>query len=446
MKENVFESEHIGRSIFRLSFPAVLSSLITIIYNLTDMFFIGQTGDPNQVAAIALTTPVFLILMALGGIFGVGGSSIISRLLGKRNFNSIKVASSLCCYLTLIAGIVYNLIIVCFTPTVLKLMGATPIIEPLAKNYLLSVSYGAYFVIFTVAFSNILRSEGASKEAMHGILVGSIVNIILDPIFILYFNLGVLGAGIATVVGNMCSAFFYIKYILKNKKTNLSINLKYFRIKKSLLSEIFSVGLPASLGGTLMSVAHIFLNNFLIKYGEVAVAAMGVAGRAFSMIPIIQMGFSQGIQPLVGYNFAALKYDKMRKVIFKALRISLVMGISFSLLFIIFSHSVIRFFIDNDEVLSIAPQFLRVIAVTGPFIGLFFIFITVFQSIGKAWPSLLLSTSRQGIVYIPALYINDHLFKLDGVVFSQPISDLFAFSFALLIFIKMRELWQKKLL
>ena len=443
MKEDVFESEHIGRSIFRLAFPSVMSSLITIVYNLTDMFFIGQTGDANQVAAIALCVPVFLILMALGGIFGVGGSSLISRLLGKKNYHSIKVASSLCCYLILIAGFIYNFIIVFFTPTVLHLMGTTPLTEGLAKSYLLTVSFGAYFVIFTVAFSNILRSEGASKEAMHGILFGTVINIILDPIFILYFKLGVLGAGIATVIGNVVSALFFIRYILGNKKTNLSINFKYCKIRKAILFEILSVGFPASLGGTLMSVAHIFLNNFLIKYGEIAVASMGVAGRAFSMIPIIQMGFSHGVQPLVGYNFAALKHQKMRRVIFKALRISLVMGLVFSFIFVFFAPNIIRFFIDNEDVLQMGARFLRIIAITGPFVGLFFVFIVVFQSIGKAWPSLILSTSRQGLVYIPALFIGDYLFKLNGVVCAQALSDFFAFSLSFVIFLKMKELWQK---
>ena len=440
MKENVFESEHIERSIFRLAFPSVMSSLITIIYNLTDMFFIGQTGDANQVAAIALCMPVFLILMALGGIFGIGGSSLISRLLGKKNYYSIKVASSLCCYLIIIAGFIYNFIIVAFMPTVLHLMGTTPLTQELARSYLLSVSFGAYFVIFTMAFSNILRSEGASKEAMHGILIGNLINIILDPLFILYFNLGVLGAGIATVIGNIVSTLFFIRYILRNKKTNLSINFKYCKFRKAILFEVLTVGFPASLGGTLMSMAHIFLNNFLVKYGEVAIASMGIAGRAFSVMPIIQMGFSHGVQPLVGYNYAALKHEKMHKVILKALKISFILGILLSSLFIIFSYDIARFFINDNEVLKLAPKFIKIIAITGPFVGLFFVFVVVFQSIGKAWPSLVLSTSRQGLVYIPALFISDYFFKLGGVVCAQPLSDFFAFSLAFIIFLKIKEL------
>ena len=440
MKEDVFESEHIGRSIFRLAFPSVMSSLITIIYNLTDMFFIGQTGDANQVAAIALCMPVFLILMALGGIFGIGGSSLISRLLGKKNYYSIKVASSFCCYSIIIAGFIYNFIIVAFMPTVLHLMGTTPLTQELARSYLLSVSFGAYFVIFTMAFSNILRSEGASKEAMHGILIGNLINIILDPLFILYFNLGVLGAGIATVIGNIVSTLFFIRYILRNKKTNLSINFKYCKFRKAILFEVLTVGFPASLGGTLMSMAHIFLNNFLVKYGEVVIASMGIAGRAFSVMPIIQMGFSHGVQPLVGYNYAALKHEKMHKVIFKALKISFILGILLSSLFIIFSYDIARFFINDNEVLKLAPNFIKIIAITGPFVGLFFVFVVVFQSIGKAWPSLVLSTSRQGLVYIPALFISDYFFKLGGVVCAQPLSDFFAFSLAFIIFLKIKEL------
>ncbi len=436
MKEDIFESDNIEKSIFRMAFPAILSSIVTIIYNLTDIFFIGQTGDPRQVAAITISTPVFLILPAFSSIFGMGGGSLISRLLGKKDYDSIKNASSFCFYAGLISSFIFNVIMILLMDPFLFAMGISEETMKFTKEYLTLISFSAYFITFSASFAQIIRSEGASKETTIGIIIGNITNIILDPIFILYFDMGVLGAGIATVIGNIATTIYYLRYLKVHKETKLSISFKFLKIKKHQLYEIFSIGFSSSFAGFLMSISQIIFNKFFALYGDLAIASAGIAMRIFSLVPLIQMGFSFGVQPLLGYNHAALKYEKFRKILIKSTITSIVLSAILILPLTIFSSFIIKLFINNQEIISEGTYFLRILAISTPFIGIFFLIVTTFRAIGKAWPSFVLSICRQGFVFIPALLIGNYFLKLDGVIFSRPISDVFAFGLAIYIFFK----------
>ena len=292
MDNKVFESYPVPKAVATLALPTVLSMLVTIFYNMADTFFVGQTGDPNQVAAVSLTTPVFMLLMAVGNIFGIGGCSYISRMLGEGETEKVKKISSFCFYGSIIAGVIMMIVFLGGMPVILKLIGCSPNTEEYARSYLTYIGLGSVFVVISMAFNNVVRGEGAAKISMIGMMIGTIVNIVLDPVMILGMNMGVAGAAIATIIGNICTVVFYLFFFAK-MKTGLSISPKHFTAKERILSGVFAIGIPASINNILMSTANIILNNFLASYGDIPVAAMGVAMKANMLVILVQIGLGQ---------------------------------------------------------------------------------------------------------------------------------------------------------
>ena len=296
--------------------PSIMTVLVLIIYNMADIFFIGQTGDPNQVAAISLTMPVFMLFIALGNTFGIGGSSLISRLLGQKDNARASRVSSFCFYGSIVTGFIMIAVFLLGMEGILKIIGANEKTVDFARVYLSCVAVGAPFIILPPAFGHIVRSEGAPKQAMIGMMIGAVINIILDPIMILTLNLGVAGAAWATVIGNVVGSIYFIHY-LRGKKTLLSIKIAEAKIDRPDMAGLFAIGVPASLNNLLMSVSNILLNNVLNGYegGEVYIAAMGVAMRASILLVLTQLGFAMGIQPLVGYNYGAKNMERLKKIV-----------------------------------------------------------------------------------------------------------------------------------
>lgn len=277
---DLFEKTSVPKAVALMAIPTIVTMLVVVIYNMADTFFIGQTGDAMQVAAVSLATPVFMVFMALGNLFGIGGSSAISRALGEKNEQRARHISAFCCYGSLGVGILMTLIFILFMDGILKMIGASPATIDYARQYLTFVAIGAPFVMFGTAYGNIVRGEGAAKESMIGNLIGTITNIILDPIMILWLGWGVSGAAVATVLGNVAACIFYLYYLLHKKETVLSIKPSDFQWKNRIASGVFSIGIPASLNNILMSCANILLNKVLISYGDTPVAAMGIAMKA----------------------------------------------------------------------------------------------------------------------------------------------------------------------
>ena len=313
---DLFEKASVPKAVALMAIPTIVTMLVVVIYNMADTFFIGQTGDAMQVAAVSLATPVFMVFMALGNLFGIGGSSAISRALGEKNEQRARHISAFCCYGSLGVGILMTLIFILFMDGILKMIGASPATIDYARQYLTFVAIGAPFVMFGTAYGNIVRGEGAAKESMIGNLIGTITNIILDPIMILWLGWGVSGAAVATVLGNVAACIFYLYYLLHKKETVLSIKPSDFQWKNRIASGVFSIGIPASLNNILMSCANILLNKVLISYGDTPVAAMGIAMKANMIVILLQIGLCVGIQPLIGYNYGARNVKRLKKVFF----------------------------------------------------------------------------------------------------------------------------------
>ena len=438
MNQDVFEKYSVPKAMMTLAVPTMLSMLVTIFYNMADTFFVGQTGDPNQVAAVSVTTPIFLLLMAVGNMFGIGGSSYISRLLGAGDRKRIKNVSSFCCYGSIIAGLLMMVVFLVGMRSILEFVGTSENTYEFAKEYLTIIGYGSVFVVFSSAFGNIVRGEGAAKEAMIGMMIGTVINIILDPVMILVLDMGVEGAAYATIIGNMGASAYYVYYFLR-KKTLLSISIKELKIKEGIMTSVLSVGLPASINNILMSISNVILNVFLVTYGDVPVAAMGIAQKANMLVILLNIGLATGIQPLIGYYYGARRTAKLKKTMKYGITATVLMGTVITIGYFIFSKQIIAAFISDTAVIQNGVKILEALMLSGPVIGIMFIFNFSFQAMGKAGYSLVLSLGRQGLFFLPILYIANKLVGLDGVIFAQPAADYAAILISVFMFMRLRK-------
>ncbi|WKY48922.1 MATE family efflux transporter [Eubacteriaceae bacterium ES3] len=425
MKQDLFEKYPIPKAVMTLAIPTMLSMLVTIIYNMADTFFVGQTGDPNQVAAVTLAMPIFFLLMAFGNVFGIGGGAYISRLLGERRLEDIKHTSSFNFYGAIAIGIVGMLIFILFMEPILSVAGASEYTIGFATGYLRIIAIGAVAVTLQCTLSQIVRSVGAAKESMIGMMLGTIINIILDPIMILFLNLGVVGAAWATIIGNACAVLYFIIYIMRHSDV-LSINPKDFRVESHILRNTFAIGIPASVNNVLMSFSMMILNNFASAYGDIVIASLGVAGRVFSIVVMLSIGLAMGIQPFIGYNYAQKKYHRMNDAIKFTAVVGMIMGTVIMVIMMLFSTEIVTFFINDAEVILNGSHMLVIQMIVSPILILQFIVMTVYQALGKAIPSLILTVTRQGLAFFPVLIIGSSLFGLQGIIWAQPLADIFS--------------------
>ncbi|PCG20221.1 MATE family efflux transporter [Brachyspira sp. G79] len=444
-KIELFENYPVHKALMTLALPTILGMLVNVFYNMVDTFFVGKTGDPNQVAAVSLCMPIYLLLMAFGNIFGIGGGSYISRKLGLRDYDSVKKISSFAFYASIIVGFISMAVYLIFMKDILKISGASPNTYQFSKDYLVIVAFGAPFVVNQMAMGQIVRAEGSSKEAMIGMMIGTVVNIVLDPIMILYMNMGVAGAALATIVGNACSTIYYIYHILR-KKSFLSIHVKDFSMHKDILINVFSIGIPVSINNILMSASNVLINNLAAGYSDNVVAGLGVAQRIFTLVVLVFIGLSQGLQPFVGYNFASKNYKRMNAAIKISCVVSVVIGFLLLGLSLIFGRWSVGVFINNEEVIDYGVKFLVASYAIAPIIGFQFVFMSTFQALGKSIPSLVLSLSRQGIAFVPTILIGTKLFGINGIIWAQPIADIVSVALATIMYIYIYRKMKRKAL
>jgi len=418
----LFEEAPVSKAVATMAVPTMISMLVVVIYNMADTFFIGQTGDPMQVAAVSLATPVFMIFMALGNLFGIGGSSAISRALGEKKTERAKNISSFCCYASLGLGVIIAILSILGMDGILNLIGASSNTIGFAREYLTFVAIGAPFIMFGTAFGNILRGEGAAKHSMIGNMIGTVTNIVLDPIMILVFGWGVAGAAIATVIGNIAASLFYISYFLQ-KKSSLSIRLKDFKAGNHIATGVAAIGVPASLNNILMSLANIVLNLMLGGYGDTPVAAMGVAMKSNMIVVLLQIGLCTGIQPLIGYNYGARNKKRLLEVFRFTGIFAVIMGTILTATMVVAKRFVVQAFINDPEVIAYGMQMVVALQLSGPFLGILFLCINTIQGMGKALPSLILTICRQGLIFIPLILILNKVAGLNGVIYAQSTAD-----------------------
>lgn len=424
MENELFEKMPIHKAYMKLALPVVFSSVLTLVYNMVDMYFVSKTGDTNIVAAVTLCGPIFTLLIAMGDIWGLGGASVISRLLGQKKKEDGTRLSVFCLDGCFIFGIVVAIILLAGQNLILPLLGTTTETLQHAKDYYFWIALGSPFVIFALAPTNLLRTEGHATVAMIGSIAGSITNIILDPVFIFGLNMGAGGAAIATVLGNVVSDIIYF-YFITHKSEILSLSPKGFHISGNELKQIFSIGIPSSITNIMQSIGVMLLNNFLLPYGNDKIAAYGIVSKVTMIVVMIMVGFSFGGQPLYGYLYGAQMKERMNNCLKYAYKLVLGIAIGLSLLLAIFAPQMISIFMNDADIISTGSLMLRAVLCGMPFIGFVMVTTCVFQSCGKALQALILSAGRQGVFYAVIIFIMSSLFKYHGVIFAQSVSDIF---------------------
>lgn len=438
-KTALFETMPVGKALLTMAIPTIVSQLITMIYNLADTFFIGMSNDPYKVAAASVVSILFFILTALSNLFGVGGGSLMSRLMGERRDEDAKRVGVFSIYGALFIAIIYATICFLFTEPLARLLGASDNTIGYASSYLFwVVVVGAIPSTVGMTISFLLRSAGYSKESGFGLALGGIANIILDPLFmfvILPAGNEVTGAALATMCSNVISLcyFLWIYYKLRGK-TILSISPKYIRIEKNLIIDIFAIGLPSAITGMLANLSHIIRNNLTSGYGDVELAAYGIVQKV-DMLPLnIGMGLCQGMMPLVAYNFASKNYERMNSFAKTAQNYGMIIAGICIVVFEIFASQIMWLFIKDEATIAFGTNFIRIACLASPFIIINFQKIYCLQAMGKGKESLILGICRQGLFAIPIIFIMNHFLQLYGVVSAQLISDGITVIFSLLIY------------
>lgn len=434
-KTELFEKVPVHKAVINMAGPTILSMIVIIFYNMADTFFVGQTGNSLYVSAVSLASPVFLIFTAFTSMFGAGGSSIISRALGMGDFKRARKVSAFVCYVSIIFGVLMSAAVLIGMEPLLKFVGTNADTHDFVKEYLTWIGLGATFSIFSGAFSNIIRSEGASRDATIGNIAGSITNIILDPIMILWLDLGVQGAAIATVIGNMVASFIYASYFFR-KPTRLSIKPRDFRPNRRLTWEVVSIGFPSAVTSLLSTLANVLMNRTLVAYSNNAVAGMGVAMKVNTVAVYVLLGLGTGIQPLIGYNYGSGDRKRLMEIFKFSSIASVVMGSVITAVMVILRKPIIGAFIPDPEVVDYGTHMLVALQLAGPILGLVFIGANTIQAMGKALAAFILNLLRQGIFLIPTIFILNHFFGLSGVVYSNPLADYLAVIVSYIVCIK----------
>ena len=440
-KAELFERTPIPRAVLTLSIPTVLSSLVMVLYNLADTYFVSLLQDSIQNSAVTLAAPVLLAFNAVNNLFGVGSSSMMSRSLGAKDYDTVRRSSAFGFYCALACGVLFSAFATVFRAPLLVLLGADESTTQATMEYLRwTVSCGAVPAILNVVMAYLVRSEGATLHASIGTMSGCLLNIVLDPIFILPWglNMGAAGAGLATFLSNCFAClYFFVLLFVRRKKTYVCLQPAMARPRKDLVKGVLGVGVPASIQNLLNVTGMTVLNNFTAAFGPDAITAMGIAYK-INMIPMyIAMGVSQGLMPLVSYNYGSGNSSRLKKAVQFTAKITLSFMVVVSVFYFFGSGTLIGLFMKTEAVVAYGSRFLRYMCIGQPFLGMDFLAVGVFQACGLGQYSLLFAILRKIVLEIPALYILNRCFPLYGLACAQPVAEVVLAAAAVVILLRL---------
>lgn len=440
-KTELFESMPIPKAVVTLSVPSVISSLVMVIYSLADTFFVGMMNDPVQNAAVTLAAPLLLAFNAVNNLFGIGSSSMMSRALGRKDYDTVYRSSAFGFYASLICSLLFSLLYGVLQSPILVMLGANAETMQATADYLFwTVLLGSAPSILNVVLAYLVRAEGSSLHASIGTMCGCLLNIVLDPIFILPWglNLGAAGAGCATCLSNTVAClYFFVLLFVKRGKTYVCIKPSMFRPSKQIVKGVCGVGIPASIQNLLNVTGMTILNNFTSAYGSDPVAAMGIAQRV-NIVPFqIAMGFSQGIMPLISYNYTSGNIKRMKKTFMFTAKISLGFILAVMLTFVFAAEPIISMFMKNESIVAYGAAFQRGFCFALPFLCIDFLALGVFQSCGMGMKSFIFAVVRKIVLEIPALFVLNWLFPLYGLAYAQFVAELILGTIAVIVLVRM---------
>ena len=443
-RKDIFENYPVPKAMAIMALPMIISQLITLIYNLADTWFVGQTNNPYMVAGCSLVLPAFMITIVIANIFGVGGGTLVSRLLGKKDYPEAGRVAAVSFWMSCGSALVYSLICLLLRDPFLRLLGASEATIPFARQYILFVIViGGSFTVMASTMSSIIRSIGYSRIASTGLMIGGLLNIALDPLFmfvILPDGKQVMGAAIATMISNMVSfTYFFLTYRKLGRDTVLTFSLKDGLPDRSSFRSIFAVGIPAALSLLLYDLSNIVINRLSAGHGDIELAAIGIVLKAERLPLNTCVGICLGMIPLLAYNYSAKNYKRMDKVF----NFSRMVGLAFSLVCVaaywVFAPQIMGSFIRDEETVRFGTQFLRARCFAPPLMFLCFSMVHFAQAIGDGRLSFLLAVIRQLVFNIPLLILLNHLFGMSGIVWTQLIADFLTVVVSYILYFRVRK-------
>lgn len=433
----LFEQMPVSKAVITLVIPTVISQIITVIYNIADTFFIGQMDNPNQVAAATLIMPPFVMLTGIANLFGIGGSSLISRSLGAGDRKKAEKCASFSIWTAAAAALVYGLFIYFLRPVLFPFLGTDTNTYVYCTDYVLwTICVGSVPTVLNMCLAHLVRAEGYSREAGFGVALGGILNMALDPIFMFPLKMGLIGAAVATMLSNVIACGYFILLLHKNKdNTVIHFSPQKYSLRHGIPKEILLVGFPSFIM-TLMSIfSNTVLNKMVVSYSNQAIAGMGIAKKIDMLAFAIANGMAQGVLPLIGYNYTAKNTSRMRSAIKTAFLYSFSVAAVGAVLLFVCAVPVVRFFIDEAETVSYGQHFLRIICITCPVISVTMMIISIFQATGQKTKPMILSLLRKGGLDVPFMFVMNAAAGADGIPWATPIADVLAMLTALILFV-----------
>lgn len=442
-RTEIFENMPVRQAVIRQAIPAIASQLISVVYSLADTYFVGLLNSPTHTAAVTVGTPSFLMLTAISNLFGIGGASLIARNLGKRKETEAKQASGVAFWLGIFSALLFSLLYFFIAKPVLTFSGAAGDTYPIAYGYVMStVVLGGPFAVMSTLLANLIRSEGGAVKASVGLSLGGIVNIILDPLFVLprFLGLGAVGAGIATGISNVVSAAFLLTCVLRSREgAIISADPRHLKHTPAHIKDILYIGFPSALQYALTVVASSAANAFISKYSTEAIAAFGIVKKIDRLPLFFSIGVANGMLPLLAYNHAAGNTLRRRE----AFSFGCFLAVGFSLIclvcFEVFAEPLTSFFIKDVQTVTYGAAFLRRMVTAMPLMAISYPMIIQFQAMGRARESLITSLCRKGVLDIPLLFLMDRTAGLFGCVWVQPIVDLISLGVSLYFYRRLKK-------
>ena len=421
--ENFMGTMPVWKMIARLSVPTVIITMVMAVYNMADVFFIGKTNNADMVNAISVCMPVFTIVQAFGTLVGSGGCTAISIALGKGETDRTKSISAFCFWFCMALGLILAVAMNLFSEVLMDMLGAADSYRQYALTYLRIIAWGCPVMLFSNAFVNVLRADGSIKESMMANLSGTFLNIILDPILILWCDMDVAGAAIATVAGNLL-ALIIVAVVIRKKAAVLSFDIRKVSMKKENSVQVLALGLPLAAGTLLISVAYMVMNNILKGYDANAQGAFGICRTIMLLSTMIQMGICMGTQPAVSYCFGLDNQPRVKEIIRKTGAVTMFFGALISVIIIACRKTILAFVFADPAVMVYAEKIIVGCLCTSVIYGLYQVCSTSLQAIEKPMWSTLVTISRQGAILIPVMLLLNSLWGFDGLIYCFAVTDI----------------------
>lgn len=438
----LFERAPVRRAVMTLAVPTVISQLITVAYNVADTFFIGQLGDPAQVAAATIAMPPFILLTGIANLFGIGGASFVSRSLGTGDTDRARQGAAFSLWGGAAIALLYGLAMMLLRPIILPAIGAgEDTFDYLYQYVFWTITVGALPTVISAEMAHLLRAEGYARQASFGVGMGGALNILLDPLFIFGLRLGVAGAAIATMLSNLAAMGYFLLLMRRLRgQSVISLRPRHFTLRRRIPAEILLVGFPSFMMNGMSILSNVILNRLVASYASEAVAGMGIAKKIDMVVFAVASGMAQGVLPLIGYTYAARNIARMRDAIRFTLICSLSIACVGTVLLFTAAAPAARLFIDDEATVAFGQRFLRVICLTCPTISVTVMMITVFQAAGRKLQPTLLSLLRKGGLDVPFMFLMNALMGVSGIAWATPIADLLAMLTAAAMFV---PFWRK---